>query len=365
MWVYFITIAVVMLCCGLSQRERKKKEAPEQVVETKPKKKDKNSWRILLFVSVAVLVIVAGCRYHVGTDYKSYELLYKEYSAASLGTVLKMEEPILPLIGWLSNRIFHTDKAMFFFASLLTIAPVLISSYRESDDYVFITLLYIFVGCWHGSFNGIRQYLACAIVFCGRKFIFERKFLKYALVIVLASLCHRSAAVFILLYFIVSDRITVERMFLVIVGTVFLAINYDLVFELIGWVSDSEFVMTDYASKTVSIFRVLVGCCPALLALFYAARKKLNKTQIFYVYLLVANAAARIATAESAYLARLGAYTAMFIPLGLSHIVGHGSTKKEQVFAVKGAIVLLYFAYWMVEVSGSATLSEYEWFFGR
>lgn len=364
MLVYFITIAIVILCCWLSQRERKKKDGIEQVVETKPKK-NKDSWRILLFLSIAALVIVAGCRYHVGTDYGSYELLYRQYAAKSLLGIFQMEEPVLPLIGWLCDRIFHSYKAMFFFASLLTIAPALISTYRESDDYVFITLLYLFVGCWHGSFNGIRQYLACAVVFCGRRFIFERKFLKYALMIVLASLCHRSAAVFILLYFIVSDRITVERMFIVIVATIFLAINYDLMFELIGWVNDSEFVMTSYASTTVSIFRVLVGCCPALLALFYAARKKLNKTQIFYVYLLVANAAARIATAESAYLARLGAYTAMFIPLGLSHIVGHGSTKKEQVFAVKGAIVLLYFAYWMVEVSGSATLSEYEWFFGR
>ena len=40
-------------------------------------------------------------------------------------------------------------------------------------------MLYIFIGAWHGSFNGMRQYLAAAILFSGHRFIKERKFKEY------------------------------------------------------------------------------------------------------------------------------------------------------------------------------------------
>lgn len=61
--------------------------------------------------------------------------------------------------------------------------------------YLFITL-----GYYSQSFSSLRQYLAIALLLNGITFIEKRKFLRFLIIVVLASFIHKSALVFIPVY---------------------------------------------------------------------------------------------------------------------------------------------------------------------
>ncbi len=356
---YFIVfLATAVLCCLAAVCC--KRVNPDGTVSCKKTLDVK----ILLFFAIATLAVTAGCRYHVGTDYSNYIFLYyTEYIRTPWKDLIGLNEPILPMIAKLSDVVFGSYYAMFFIASVITVGLALYSTYKETTDFLFVTAIFVFAGCWHGSFNGIRQYMAVTIVYLGRKYIFERKFWKYLLICFVAFLAHKSAAIGILIYFAYSEKYSTKKLLWITAASVAIALNYENVFRLIGWLNESEFVQTEYSARSVNIFRVLVGCVPAALGIYFASRKKLDKEQVFYVYMLVANAAIRVATMNSAYLARLGAYTGIMVPLGLSCILRAWDKKEYQL--IKALTITLYGAYWLYEIMISDTLREFEWIFGN
>lgn len=358
MITYFITILMVFFSCFLAQRFCVKSQSHKGVVSKKTQ-----STNIALFIALATLTCVAGLRYWVGGDYSNYYYLYHSYKSIGVVDLSPLNEPMLPLIGKLTSYIFQKPFAMFFVASVITVGMVLISIYKETDDFAFVTLLYIFVGCWHSSFNGVRQCLAVSIVFLGRHYITERRFFKYLLVCFLAFLAHRSALFCVLFYFVYSEEFSKKRLLIITLITLFLSRSHEAIFSFIGWMNDEEFVLDLYSSTSVNILRTFVGCCPAIVGVYYAYTRKLDKQQIFYVYMMVINAAIRIATADSAYLYRLGMFPAIFVPLGLSFLSKATTPKHQNVF--RYLVVIFYFLFWLYEVSKSPFLNNFRFIFGK
>lgn len=204
--------------------------------------------------------------------------------------------------------------------------------------------------------------MAISVIFIGRHYIRERRLLKYIFVCFIAFLCHKSALVFLPLYFIYAQEIKWERVLIVFIGTIILARSSDVLFTMVGWINSSDFIMNEYASSSVSFFRIAVRVAPAGLALFYAMNKKLNKDQVLYFYLLAIHAAVGVVTGGSAYLARLGSFTGVFVPLGLNSILK--STSRQNYHIIRLVILVLFFVYWTYDITNSSTLREYEWCFG-
>ncbi len=357
MLTYFIVLLFTVFFCLLANQSRTGITNNGNVFHRKT-----FSTKVFLILTVVILSLTAGLRYHVGTDYSNYIMLYEtQYSSMSWNDFLNFDEPIVPFLGKISYMYFDSYYPMFLITSIITVSLALYGTYKETDDFLFVTLIYVFAGCWHGSFNGIRQYLAVSIVYLGRKYILERKFLKFILVCAIAFLAHKSALCFVLVYFVYSKKFTFVKMSIIIAATVLLSMNYETIFEFVGWISEKEFVHTDYSERSVNIFRILVGCVPALLGIYYAVTKKLDKEQIFNVYMLIANATVRIATSNSAYLARLGAYTGILVPLGLSSILQACDKKYYKI--LKFVTVVMYMLYWLYEINISSTLREFEWVF--
>ena len=97
------------------------------------------------------------------------------------------------------------------------------------------TLLYIFLGCWHGAFNGIRQYLAAAIIFSGVNFIKERKFWKYALIVFIAFLFHSSAILMIFPYFIANNKVSLSNILFLITASIVILFSFSEVLQFTGF----------------------------------------------------------------------------------------------------------------------------------
>lgn len=357
---YFIVLLLVSLFAWLAERSR-----TPRILENGDVEYQKTVYTAWFFaVSAILLTCMAGLRYRVGTDYGAYYNMYFSYKNFSIANDFDiLDEPLISIIGKIASIIYDSPYTMFFLTSVITVGFVLYSIYEETTDFTFVILLYVFVGCWHSSFNGMRQCLAVTIVFLGRKYITDRKLLKYLLVCFIAFLAHRSALFCVLFYFIYSKKFSTRRLLLILITTILISVNYETVFGFIGWLNDSEFIANTYSERSVNFLRVLIGWCPAVLGIYYVYTKNLDEQQLFYVYLLVINAAIRSATADSAYLYRLGMFPAIFLPLGLSAITRSCDPKYRKIFRI--GIVSFFFLYWLYEITSSVTLFEFEWIFGR
>lgn len=359
MTTYFIVLSIVVAFCFLAEKSCKTAIAADNTVLRTPTKDTK----VFLFVVVVALTVTAGCRYHVGTDYGNYIDLYRKYARATFGELTGItKEPILPVIGKLSSIFFDSYYPMFFAASVITVALALKTTYQDTTDYVFVTLLYALSGSWVSSFNGVRQFMAITIVYMGRKYIYQRRFIKFLAVCFIGFLAHKSALFFVLIYFVYTEKISEKRILMIAVATAIISRSYEHIFEFIGWMNDKENAeLSAYATRSVNVFRTLVGCAPAVVGVYFACTRKLEKKQVFYVYMMVANAAIQIATSDSAYLARLGSFTGIFVPLALSNITK--LCNKRYYAALRVAIICLYFLFWLYEVTNNEDLHNFEWIF--
>lgn len=315
----------------------------------------------LLVFAVLTLIFTAAFRYDIGTDFQAYYKADEIFSADPWEALKSFSEPGIAFMIRIIKYFFPENKNVAFIAvfSLFTIGlsvPVLL---KWNDDYLFTLLLYIFAGCWHGSFNGVRQFLAATFIVLGFRFIFEKEFWKYAIMVFLAFLFHTSAIVMIVPFFVMRNKITIRNILLLAIGTLVVAFNYETVFSFLGLMKSSSALSSSYATNSVNTLRILANAAPAVAAIIINYGKDLTEKETFCINGLIMNAAAMIAASNSTYLARISIYTGYFIPLCLSEAIRMEDKKLEKICRI--GIVVLFFIFWYMEVSTYPALKEFKW----
>lgn len=348
MGTYYITIIGIIITSFLAQITGNKKRA--------------NNHILFVFLTGAILSIVAGLRWQVGTDYAQYSRNYNKYILEIWNDIKNFNEPGINFISKISSLIFDDYATMFFIASLITIGLIVMTISKYSNMFTFSILLFIFIGAWHGSFNGVRQYLAVAIIFSGHRYVINRELKKYLLIIFIASLFHISAVSMLLVYFIPLKKMKFKELFILFLFTMIFLVSYDFAFQLLGDLFEVS-GDTAYAQREVNSLRIMVQVAPILLYLFLNKKTLMDKENSFYTNMIFINAFLWIATSGSAYLSRLPLYTMIFLPLSYPKMVNFKDYKLR--IALKSVILLLYFVFWYIEVSGSNSLNDFKWIFER
>ena len=281
------------------------------------------------FVTIVatILILVAGLRWRVGTDYGNYMNSYWLRKSTWFESLLEFEEPALGLIAKIGSFIYDDYASMFFLCSLITVGLYTKTISKYTNWFTVSILLYVFIGAWHGSFNGVRQYLAAAVLFAGHRFIFERKFWKYLFVVLIASLCHTTALIMIPVYFIVGRELNYKTIVLIVVGAIAMSLSYDFLFDIMSEIKGSEQEGYDYMQTNVSILRVAVAFAPLALGAVLYKQIRVDKETLFYISMTLMNAAFLFATSGSAYLARVGIYTEIYTVLAIPKILKYFNLK--------------------------------------
>lgn len=101
--------------------------------------------------------------------------------------------------------------------------PIILIFRKYSDDYLMSLFLFVASGCHIGyMMNGIRQFMACTIIFAATPLIFRRKYLPLILVILLAVTIHTSALIMLPVIFIVTGKAWNRRTILYILSIIIL-----------------------------------------------------------------------------------------------------------------------------------------------
>ena len=239
---------------------------------------------VFAFAVAATLIAVAGLRFRVGTDYMAYYRTRVTDWQTVWDYLIHFREPGIRLLSKISTMILDDGATLIFICSIIIIGIYSLMIYRYSPMYLVSILLFIFLGDWTGSFNGIRQYLAAAIVFAGHRYILKRRFIPYLLTVLLAMLFHKSAAVMILPYFLFARKPDATQFVILAMGALIIRFSYEVVIDLIELFKGTIIDWTEaYMVREINPLRIAVGFVPVILFFTSCDRKRMNKTQEFYM----------------------------------------------------------------------------------
>ena len=168
----------------------------------------KRSQPFILFflVALAIPVLLAGLRWQVGTDFGNYQSLYKLINSFTMLEEFSNQsgrtEWGYMLLNVLAFRVFQSEQMVFFLSSLLIYGLFFLGFWKEHETGSIMLSLYIFYMCFFPqSMNIIRQYLAMGVLFLAQRYIWQRKPVRFCIGVVLASLFHNTALLFLPFYF--------------------------------------------------------------------------------------------------------------------------------------------------------------------
>jgi len=190
------------------------------------------------WLGVTIVILVIGLRDGGGVDYQSYVRIF-ETLGSDFYTREKLERGYY-YFNWLIKTLGLGSEYVIFFAFFITFLFIALTIKRYSDSYVLSYLTLFATEVVFIVENLVRQGIAIALCFYSIKYILEKRFLSFLLIVSIASLFHKTAILFYITYFLV---IKLDRFFLLLLYFLSLYFLYDnsLMLDLVSLVDSHLF----------------------------------------------------------------------------------------------------------------------------
>lgn len=193
------------------------------IIEIKDRKlNNRKLWISILIIPLFLLTAFRGL--DVGNDTYNYYLSFNSLSNENLFSPINSRLEIgyvllIRLFGMLDINyfIFQVCISIFVYISI-AVFIYKYSSNKSLSIFIFITMRMMF-----GSMNITRQYIAIAIILYSFKYLINRNLIKFSIIVLIASLFHETAIIFLIIYPISYIKLTNRRIILIL--TMFLIIN--------------------------------------------------------------------------------------------------------------------------------------------
>ncbi|MCH1865998.1 EpsG family protein [Nocardioides sp. CFH 31398] len=313
-----------------------------------------------------LLILVAGLRWRTGTDYVQYALDYPRYRDQSLSDVGLLGEPGLNVLVRIAAYVRDDPASMFFTASAVTISLIVWTYYKNSPMFGTSLALYVLVGAWHSSFNGIRQWLACAVLFAGHRLIVERRLGPYLAVVGVATLFHVSALVAVGFYFVPRTRLGLARFLAVGAASVLALTLYEALADAIVIFRDSStetLLQNAYFQERINPLRVALAAGPLVFYLLISKQRTMAVEGHFYLNMVVVHTAIYVAALNSAYIARFAIFTVVYLPVLIPYLLTMEDRRARALWA--GLLLLVYAVFWVFELRSDPSVASYKSYWDR
>ncbi|MCR6110902.1 EpsG family protein [Bacillus sp. A301a_S52] len=303
---------------------------------------------VLAFLALACLVAVSGLRSNIGDTY-FYRHAF-ETNDFTWEIIKEGKDQGFGVLQMLLKNVTDDGQVLIFIMSFFTLTLIVGVLYKYSR--VFELSLYVFIasGMFLVSMNGMRQYLAAAIIFAGTKFLLEGNFFKYAALVLLASTFHQSAIILLPVYFVVRrEAWSWSSLAFIFVGTG-AAFGYEYFSEMFfSAISDTQYGgYSEFEEGGANIVRVAVAASPLVLAYFGRARlRELFPKSDYLVNLALLGTVFMLISTQNWIFARFAIYFELFNLILLSWVIKVFS-EKDQTF-IYYIIVVLYLGYFVYE----------------
>ncbi|TXK82514.1 EpsG family protein [Paenibacillus sp. N3.4] len=304
-----------------------------------------NKW--MAAIVMATFVIIAGLRNNIGdTFFYMYAYKLNDFTWEQVRAEKDIGFGILQMV----LKSFTGDpQLLIFLTALVTNVLIVYVLYKYSKLFEVSIYVYITSGLYIVSMNGVRQFLASAIVFAATKYLFAGSWQKYFLVVAFASTFHESALILIPIYFIVRRRAWEASTFVLLFVAVIIILGYnvlsDAIFSAIADTHYSEY--KNFQEGGANVIRVAVGAVPLLFA--YLGRHKLRELfpqSDYIVNMSLLNFVIMAVATQNWIFARFSIYFGLYNVLLMSWVISLFVKREQKLiyYAVLG-FYMVYFYY--------------------
>lgn len=167
---------------------------------------------ILILLASLPMLLIAGLRYNIGTDYEAYKVYFNVINGGQRTHIEYIYYLINKIVG---NNGFSYEDVVFLCAFIFVFICFCVM-YEESPIPFVSVLLFLGTNYYLASFNVMREMVGCAILLASIVFAYEKRFIPFVCLVLLAGGFHTSCLAFIVIYFIPRISITIIKTLLLI-----------------------------------------------------------------------------------------------------------------------------------------------------
>jgi transmembrane protein EpsG len=297
---------------------------------------------------VLCLVAVAGLQKNIGDTYfYMHSFKITEFTWQDIDFSGDFGFNIYQL---LLQQLSSDPQILIFTTALITNLLIIIVLYKYSRMFEIAVYVYIAAGMFTTSMNGIRQYLAAAIVFLSTKYLLNGDFKKYAMIILLASTVHKSALVLLPIYFVVRREAWTKVTLILLTLSIFIVLGFnsfsDMLFSALDNTQYGQY--SDFAEGGANKLRVVVIAIPVLIAFLGREKfKKLWPESDYIVNMSIISVFFIIIASQNWIFARFNIYFGLYSLILISWIVKLFRENNQRL--IYFGIIVFYFIYFYFE----------------
>ncbi len=236
----YIFVVVFPLLVGYFYQQGIASRAKQEINEAKQKRI--RFW-YLFFAALPMFFLIAFRNQYLGADTLMYVKNFKAIVSTpweELGDNSRMEYGYLVFVKLIT---YITENPLVFqviYTTVYWFSVAWFANELEGENFLF---LYLFgtLGMYTFMFTGVRQCLAICICLLSYRTVKNRKFIRFALFILLAFYFHKSSILFVAAYFIFPRKLNFINVAVYTVATAVIAFNLEAVQEWLNAQLDYDY----------------------------------------------------------------------------------------------------------------------------
>lgn len=199
MYIYILILIVALISVPINKKVSELHILTKQDIDNK-------KFYILPFL---VLAIFSALRYGIGIDYQTYQIhIMNIQSDGMIYNPNIYIEPGFQIIIEICAAFITKDPVFVMcIMSFLTNFFFLKVIYDQSKDIKLSIFFYLTWGYYFLAFNSIRSYFAMALALYSLRFVINKKYVRFLILIIIAALFHKSALICIPFYIIANREL--------------------------------------------------------------------------------------------------------------------------------------------------------------
>lgn len=256
-------------------------------------------------------------------------------------------------------KTFISDNyhAWLMFLAIISGTCLAIVFWRYSSNYYYTLFLFLSMIGFTWLMNGIRQFLAVAIIFACTPLLEKKRWLPYCIVVLLCVTIHATCIIMIPAYFVVHGKPWTKKTMLLIVATILILFFTSKFTNLMDSVlADTKWAdvtaNTEFAADDgVNPLRVLVFSVPTILA--FIGRKRMNDenviVQIMTNMSILTTCIYAVGMVTTGVLfGRLPVYIELYSYILLPYVINKSFTKNSRLLLYVASIVCYLFYFYLM-----------------
>lgn len=232
-------------------------------------------WRWIGFVSALPLILLAGTRWMTGNDFLSYQSIFYNLNSSIAVKEISDIEWGFTLINKVFGSFFSFEFFIFFYSTCTIILLTIFLFKTDVLPNVSMALLFYYSRYFFIRDMGqIRSSLAAVICLFAIKYIFQKKFLTFIMIIILASSIHTAAFIYIPIYFwcnFFNKKITLKKTISWFVFAAIFALIYPVFIPFFSSIFPRYISYINTFGSQISVAAII---CIMIIGLYFFSRTK-------------------------------------------------------------------------------------------